>query len=423
MMQDLPEEIWLQIFFRVHSGFGPLTAEWQRSVDVLSLSKICRVSKRFHRIAQPLLYRNLPADPLLIRTACERPDLALLARSLDVSGHEWSDEAMEVLGDSFRVSQGALMLPLELKSSIMRGLKEATEDSRVALALTLFPNLEWLGITVPHEQSLVRRVFAAVTELLTNQSQQPGGDTGSAQAPKMTGHFSRLKEIHMRHWDTENFVDAWNMAEIFELTALETLYGFATGWEGPMPSEMRGKALGIMDVDLDDSIIDHEAIESLLTLCPLLHSLRVCWGTATVGDCEIDFAAMGAAFRQHGANLEILVLDPREAFAYQEGMTTGHIGSLRELQKLQQLRITRDILCGIVENDDDADDSSAVMGFAVSPLKLEQVLPKSLEVLHLYPHFSSRWADEQVSKEMNSLIASGLHPNLRQIEFGMQNYL
>ncbi|KAH8655425.1 hypothetical protein BX600DRAFT_469610 [Xylariales sp. PMI_506] len=422
-MENLPNETWLHIF--------------ASDVDPSTLAKLCRVSKRCHQIAQPLLYQRLALRfgaknrTLVIRTLCERPDLAKLVRFADV------EDSADPRDDILAAIQSAPALPDSLKNSLP-GPSEDDDDgafNRVALppsmeahawaavALALLPDLEELDMSVPFEKELIKTVFRLIppappTGAGEGRAPAEEGDNGMLSV----GHFSKLRKISLRHYDTEYATCMWEIPEVFGHPTVEVFHGFATDWcDESMPEDSTFSSMRLVnmrDVVLKYSLIDQRGLGILLTVCPNLRSLEIRWGSATVGDCELDLVALGDVLRSHGSGLEKLKLDPSESFAYEYERPSEGLGSLKNLRKLKDLWILHDVLVGEIESDeedeeedDDDDNSTGAGGGASQGLQLAQLLPKSLEVLSLNRcHGSSRDLERQVRR----LMGDG-YPNLRSM--------
>jgi hypothetical protein len=406
-MTDLPEELWLKIFSGVRSGVHPENC----------LAALCRVSSKFHRIAQPLLYQSIDGEsrllsPLFFRTLCSRPDLGQLTRSLDIGSYIAEPE--EAVYDAFKAAQGTLGLPAEFEARIMDGLEKGIAESQIALGLVLVPNIDQLDLAVPYEKDHILAAFNMAREHLETPTEMPPKEGNVLSTPPTPKIFSRLREISLRHWDTEGAIRMWEITQMFAFSTLETLHGFATDWCDTMPQELEGTRLALKHITLEYSLIDSEGLSSLFRLFPELHSVKIEWGPATVGDCDMDFGAMGGVLRRQGNNLQALSLDPRESFAYEYGDATGCIGSLQAMRKLKELEIPLDVLIGKAEDDDeegDDDEDGSGNGAGNTPLQLHEVLPASLEFLHI-----SSDEGDRVQSHLRTLVASGHAPNLSKIE-------
>lgn len=407
-MRDLPEEIWLKVFSGIQSDLHPEN----------SLAALCRVSSRFSRIAQPLLYRSLdmesrPFSPLFFRTLCSRPDLGRSTRALDIGSYIAEPE--EAVYKEFKAARGTLGLPTEFESSLMNGLEQGIAESQIALALVLVPNIDRLDLVVPHNNDQILVAFDMAKDHLTTPTEMPLEEGNVVSTPTTPKVFARLREMRLRHWDTEGAIDCWSITQMLEFPTLETFHGFATDWCGVMPNELEGKRLTLKDITLEFSLIDAEGLSSLLRLCPDLQSLKIEWGPSTVGDCTMDFDAMGEALRGQGNSLQALSLDPRDSFEFEYADATGRIGSLQALGKLKKLEVPLDVLIGGKEDsddeggDDDADGSG--LGTGNAQLELRQVLPASLETLHIYSI-----EGDGITPRLRNLVASGYPPNLSRIE-------
>lgn len=377
-MKDLPEELWLRVF----RGFADIDLHHQQigvpAHPVRTLAKLCHVCKRFCRIAQPLLYEfprgMTQLKPALFRTLVERRDLAQRARSLtleDLPGNEPStsiNEALEFVRES--------NLPDALAKALEETITDEDSETQVAVCLALLPNLRRLSLPLGYNKS-------GVLEFFQIAGRPRWADQGT-QAVREADMLPELKELSLSHYDTESALGLWESMDIFAHPPLERFCGHAIDLTGPMPERWASQRLGIKYISLGWSLMDGDGLESLLTLCPQLSTLKVEWGSATVGSSDMNFNSMGDALRRHATNLETLDLDPRDSFEVVDGgESMGRIGSLRELPKLRRLRISEVMLLG--EDDSDLYDSDSSEAADIQPpLKLEEVLPENLESYYFY---------------------------------------
>lgn len=432
-----PEEIWLKIFSNIQIDHDWTRSPWLSGISPReaqhSLATLCRVSKTFHRIAQPLLYGSLFVDfitrkHLLFRTFCERPDLSLLANSLTIGDNFIGYEPGTC--DAFRSIQGTLGLPSELETQMLERGKNEEAHALISMALALVPNVKRLDVVIPYESDLLISLFDLSTANLSNDTIGGHGPTLGQTGGRPPLCFKDLSELTIRHWDTEYAVDVWAAKSTWRYPTIKSLNGFMTDWS---PSDVAApEKTGLRHIYLVRSLIDGESLSTLLSVCPDLESLEINWGDSTVGDSELDFSAMGNALRQHRrgqSKLRVLKLDPSEAFSYEEHLEEGRVGSLQELKCLTELTIPYHVLVGQMpdsddedgddeeeqeEEEDDDDDGGQPLGDsdgASSLLRLERVLPKSLEELAL-----TGSADvPSLTRDLVSLIGSADHRSLRKI--------
>lgn len=400
-MPNLPEETLLRIFscFQLpptktndlewSSGFEQRSLAKAQILDEKTLASLCQVSKTFRRIAEPMLYHALLGydgrqGSMFLRTLSQRPDLARLVRHLDIDGY-CEEEFM--VQDAFEAAREWLDIPPDLKDGIAEALQSDNDSQQgeIAFFVSMTPNLQSLQITMPESKGILLSLFRAFA------------------SDKTGTRFSKLHELGLRYWDTE---DAICMCEVDDLLlappALDTFCGFAVNWCKPPETP---RPLGFEHISLQHSLIDGPGLSSLLSRCHRLRTLSVTWGNVWVGDCDLDWDEMGDALRLHAPLLERLHLDPILAFRYTDEESTGRIGSLEQLTRLKELELPLEILVGRME--------SPASGSGNTLHSLAQLLPASLESLHLY---LTQDGAEELGEELSKLLEVGSQlANLREI--------
>ncbi|OTA88255.1 hypothetical protein M434DRAFT_399089 [Hypoxylon sp. CO27-5] len=303
-MSHLPNEILMNIFSCLRISLTTQTFEYGRNLPFINLStlaSLCRASKRFQGLAQPLLYHTVPrqyndTNARLLQTLSRCPHLAEMVRSIDL---EASEIPPPVLHESFEVARDRLNLPSsDIESELEDALDSEESGADVVLILSLLPNLELLEYTCRYgEYDLILRFLNEVAYSLIPGT--PETDSGEV-AP-----LSRLGEVRLRHWDTEYTTSIFAVEE-FLLPTLHTLRGWSISWNEPRGTlEGLQTRLNLKHIYLDSTLCNAEGFKDLLSRCPDLQTLRIGWGSATVGDdSELDFQQIGVALRNHAHNLE-----------------------------------------------------------------------------------------------------------------------
>lgn len=407
-LEALPDELLLHICRHLSlsdefvSGFDGAAVLGD---ETRALSRLCRLSKRLQPFAQRALYDNIPQlSPenryRLLRTFVDYPHLARLVRAMNMGDCSIAGSELMSL---FRAAQPRLNVSARLEeiATARAGLESEGFDS--AFVLLLLPNLELLEIEVRGE--LDYEMCDLVDEIRADASGPPIA-------------LGRLRELRIRHSDTED-ADTLKPQGLLTLPTLRTLRGWSVQWGGLYPDdradghvETHSECLSVEHVDFSWSLCDGFSLSAMLFHCPDLKTLRIEWGPSTVGcDDNLDFSDMGDALRKHGGNLERLTLDIREAFMYEEGESTGRIGSLRELSKLKYIALTHDMLVGEDDgSDEDSDDESS--GPKERSLQLGEVLPVSLEELRLY---TCEGEEGHLDDQLHEIIAGKKLTNLRKV--------
>ncbi|KAI1134102.1 hypothetical protein F5Y05DRAFT_399687 [Hypoxylon sp. FL0543] len=403
-LPQLPNEILLQIFKLLRPSLTQETfGQFRLPPDPIPLARLCSLSKHLRELAEPLLYHTIPDQGVktrtrLLRTLTQRPDLAEAVRAIDL---DWKDVPANVLQDLFEARRGHLNLPENVETQLSDALRAGNAGAEVILILSVLPNIKLLEFACNHDAvAMVTRFFGDIAGSLEEQSGQ--------KRP-----LSQLKELRLRHWDTEGATMIADVDDML-LPTVRILRGWAMNWEVyPGMLETPQRQLKLEHIDLSDSLCNAEGLANILSRCPDLRSLWIQWGSSTVGGGdELDFTRMGAALRAHGRKLEELMLDFREEFTYDQGEGIGRIGSLRELSSLKMLAIQQDVLVGDETESDEDSDSDSSDSSRHPALTLEQVLPASLEKLRLY---SCQPYEESLDEQLYNMIAGGRMKNLRKI--------
>lgn len=413
---DLSDEIWQQVFSHLrltvpsHEQWVDFSSERAR---LQALSSTCLVSKRFSRIAQPLLYQRLPellfSRSSLRRSLAERPDLAGFVRHVHF-GESYMDE------ESVRRDVDAAMrtCPAALREQVRemeRSLRDGTGDAQdiaVAVFILLMKNLERLSITVLDR-------YEYIISVVNGSAIPQGNPSSSGRAEDATpdnGPLTRLRVLTLSNWEGKDSVPMIDMWAMLKPPTLERFEGYSIkvclwGLEQPSPPFTNQN---LKEVQLLYSLVDADGLQAILRLLPGLRKLRIAWGPPTVGDCDtLDLGLMGQVLRESAAReLEVLDLDFRESFNYEQEETKGRLGSLWGLAGLKELSVQPTVLVGDTVSDwpdsDSEDDHNA------PPLPLVDVLPEQPEYLCLYQGArETEWTEE----DAKSLIGSERLPNLQ----------
>lgn len=395
-MESLPDEMLMQIFSHLKvpessSGYEHRTL----------LRGLCLVSKRLRPIAQRILYHTIPSlresqRYLLLRTLVECPDLANSVRAIDLG--EAYNSASEIQ-ELFELARPRLDISDNLAEKIIADAEEEEPGSDYSFILLLVPNIERLDLVCWYGIDLTMYDLIKETRNSSKGASVPLG---------------RLREIGLRHGDTEGCTTLEPLG-LLALPTLRTLRGHAMEWTTELQPEMDPEAeeiddekqyaprLALKHIDLTWSLCNEESLENMISRCPDLKTLRIEWGSATVGaDDDLNFDGIGHVLREFGGKLEELTLDCRSAFMYEDlGEVTFEIGSLRELSCLRTLVLPHNILVG--QGKETADRK---------PLKLQDVLPTSLETLRLFEVHHNEWA---LDDQLYDMITSKKWGNLRKV--------
>ncbi|KAH0431465.1 hypothetical protein CcaCcLH18_07081 [Colletotrichum camelliae] len=444
-MRDLPDHVWSYVFdqFEYPAGESSFATEVQfdgpGAEGLATLSRLCRASSRFLRLAQQVLYRSLPLANWNIRnrllsTLHRHPNLAQYVEKVNLGEGVFSrDEITSLLLPHYDENgDGAQSRPDGLES-FLRGLLDGPEwpdavpDIWFAHCATILPNLKLLEYATRNEGTFLQAVIRQATA--EAEASDRGGEPQTLteepqQHPpsRLNQPLSRLEELRISNQDTEFAVRLQSIQQVFFLPRLKTFRGWAVDLDTTMAAESDASQRQgtVRHAYFEYSLAEADGISDLLRTCPCLQTLKVSWGSGTVGDSYLNFDDIGNVLREHGTGLEVLDLDCRECISYEMGESEGSIGSLRSLQRLKHLALPEaillgdeDVLGGMDKVGDDSDDTNddAEAG-PVSTESLESLLPDGLETLRLYSGYEEEaWVRDSVQ----GVLASRRLGRLRKV--------
>ncbi|KAH8674230.1 hypothetical protein BX600DRAFT_509416 [Xylariales sp. PMI_506] len=395
MVVQLPPEIWLRIFSFLEYSLEAEETAWLQGLrdPPFYLKPVCLVCRDFRALAQPLLYRTLPADQetrhLLFGTLSRRPDLARAVRTLRVSGHR---NALEKNHVPFAFSRARSWLPMivgfaeRFSADIWRG----SDDANLAFLLILLPNLWHLELEWTEPPQSVLSVF-----------------TGTPASSSLH-RFPVLKELVLTPGsDDRSSGPGWicDWADVIFHPSIKYFHGKEVIWSRVEAVKMKGCSHNMEELYLEGSLVDDIGFKDILSRYDNLRRLTITWASPGWATLKFNLAELGKALRSKGRKLEHLELDPSRQSQYLGVPFPGMIGSLRELRHLQSLNIAPDLLV----TDAEAPDTE------VESLRLYSVLPTSLEILHFFLSVSSRALKGWLYEEIDSLLRSDSVPQLREI--------
>ncbi|XXG95015.1 hypothetical protein Hte_001275 [Hypoxylon texense] len=419
----LPEELWEQIFFNLH----PVDMNGREVMDPLgdvlsrpspALLNISRTSKKFRRIAAPILYRNLVVDDdptrvRLIRTLIENPALRQHVRTLGVyGGPSWYPPTVEELETAYRAfnaAQTELGLTTKLRQAFARGLQEAEDnESQHLLLVALCPRLRQLVLGTELKTNLFQEVLRESSGA-RKLADEPVGQLLA------TGHLSQLRKLRL----------CLGMNSVrtlqFSLPQLTTLVLRRCVNVNEKDLVHIPKGLGLQHLNLHEPYLDRVDLRELLCSYPKLRTFRIRLTRSWNNFPRSHLDELGTALRGYGENgspsLESLIVDYTTEKMLDPGtFETGTIGSLLPLSNLKRLHIKLENLVGERYWYRDPTNDP----FEGPPVRLDEQLPDSLEILEVqvpvvwniyYPyHLISYFHCNVVA-----LISNGLRANLRRI--------
>ncbi|KAF4828392.1 hypothetical protein CGCTS75_v007352 [Colletotrichum tropicale] len=451
-MVHFPDEVWTLIFGQLEVDTrGPDYTDDNEpgSEGLAALSRLCRTSSRFLRLARPFLYRSLPLSnwrlhKRLLHTLHQNPQLAQSVENVTLGEGVFNrDEITSLLSSYYSEaspqsgsSSAAIYAALRVVAD-GEEWPEGVPDLWFAHCATLLPNLKSLEYATRSFDTLFPEIITRAANQGVNgpdvdgqgpdtivhetpsalQTQQ---DTTSATPSQSSLPLTKLEEFRIRNQDTELAVRLVNYQDLFLLPQLQTFRGWAVELNTRLAASAQKprKLSSLRYAHFIDSLAEADGICDLLRTCPSLQTLEITWGSSTVGDSTLDFDHIGRVLREHGAGLVELDLDCRECFSFEEAEWSGKIGDLRGLQRLKHLSVPEPILLG--KEDDllpslsdvgDSDEEEETADEApVSEDSLESLLPESLETLRFYSVYDE---NDWVRKSVQGVLSS---QRLKQLE-------
>lgn len=375
------------------------------------LLNLCRTSKKLYRIARPHLYYHVNInydDPLVpfIRLLYDHPHLGNLVHKIDLNPSDvlehdqvleryFSTQTPIPLPETWTTQDGAVMA---------NGPDDVYAIRLLDFLLTKASNLEFFDLTVNHDDYFNLRSF---THILNNHASD-------------TGFLSRLKEIVLRHWDTENGFDFEAIIPLLSITQVQKL----TMWSCIRIMDCNNCSFqSLTELKLLDSGLSAEELARIIQWCPNLQHFSYTLGGALVVEGCDDLAnpeEIGSVLLPLRDNLRTLFLylpfegrwndDPRDP-----------ISSLVQLSRLESLTIDLDTLAGESEDSIGSPDSASL-----EETLLEQKdflatwvnkLPRSLQNLCILRHWESNHRSKKpLCLELSLLVdRKAKFPNLKSL--------
>ena len=370
-MPYLPDELMLRILDEFTISDPRIArANGQRGCQdsVRTLHSLCLVTRDFHRLTESYLYRaymkpdsnhvsiikdnyigsvthtsrlTIPPNKSLrqfINRLIDRPDLAQHVEYISLD--RWRNESSPYLDDDFQESpptceKAKLFNEAAAQSLVIKGvngeafdgtirsrlgwldsLEAGNEDAEIALLLALTPNLAQLAITLPDGTAsgiqrridrphFSRRVLSTTLAAMATSPASSGLPLMKLEHLTVSGHKT--------DGGTGFELDA--MSHFLQLPSLRTLRAEAAVAHHERNNACNwGVGIGqskLTHVQLDGSLFDARALETILASCPLLETFELRFGDQdNRGEYRIDFTRLGEALRLHCRGLKKLVLDP-----------------------------------------------------------------------------------------------------------------
>ncbi|USW48824.1 Putative F-box domain, leucine-rich repeat domain superfamily [Septoria linicola] len=385
---ELPEELLAHIVEYL-AAEHPFVPDREHQERVRSLTALCRTSRQFCRLAQPVLFRTIwpggSEDSVhrvrcLLRTLVARPDLRDHVLNVSVEFYDMGDATGTVVRDMSGFDASAytaaaeglcLLGDVDTRNRLIEDAQFGQGDASWTLLLATCKKIRSIDAELHYDWQ------DRDTGKLLRFAAEYGGS-----APISGQLLPELKEYILYHHDTEGSTPILDVKHLLSHDSLRTLKGHALSLqEDEIEDELDDCIFTsrLTKIELTYSLLDGAGMARLLSCCPDLESFSLEWGPSTVGDCIIDLREVGDAFREHGKRLRRLRLDTKDAFQFEEAsLDRAHhpLGDLTSLASLQVLEVPAMCLSGVY--DQTPSQSFEVLDFAETlPVSLQ-----TLEVLH-----------------------------------------
>lgn len=460
-MIPVPDEIWHQIFSH-HESVLPEDQWWMYGAYVdhsprKILASISRVSRQFHRVAQPFLYRTILLEgghheynwrqEHLTRALVASPKLGLLTRTIS-----FDDSCLLRIPGFHSLLQG-LLPSLDLPSTMRRYLETSLAESKqnfnstgkmgiAAFMLAVMPCIRLVEFSFHGSRTLIWMLSgrADVGEqhirdpddeysdledgVVTEPLKGTGGsilrtDTGDTVSTSFANYgLTHLEELRLRTGDSRHYTTSVHSIEAALLhPSLKTLRLLGINWLQGSLDQLKWpkEPCGVQFLELRESLVEAASLRHILARFASLRTLLVHLASCRrYQDDEIEWDMnldeIGSILRSLGGNLVELSLHTNNYEDYDEGpsQSEGHLGSLREMRSLEHLSVVYGDLVDTLTEPPEVPT-------------IADVLPSSLETLHLhwdekhYGEHSYRRRCGYVNDAVRKLLERGHMPNLRQV--------
>ncbi|CAG9977235.1 unnamed protein product [Clonostachys byssicola] len=206
----------------------------------------------------------------------------------------------------------------------------------------------------------------------------PSQETAHQHAVPPGHPFAQLREVRFRNDIGNGFENASDIEGVLLHPEIETLRLFAFTWAKEDVQRMHWSHIpsSLTSLQMKSSIIDAVGLKNILRRCPQLQNLHIVLAVIGRMDSddqgdEIDFDKMGAVLRKYGQRLETFDFETSGFRGYFS--PDGHLGSLKKLKALRQLKVS----CEDLQEDFPRDDEDELAA------KLRNGLPPRLESIHI----------------------------------------
>lgn len=230
-MEDLPDELLLEIFghFSIRNRYDINLKTWEGAQKinsrVVALYKLSLVSRKLHRIVNPLLYSVLTRGGMadhrrrFLRTVIQRPDLGALVEEVRFSYFDWDAGVKGIPSEDADLREAAKLVDFgddALNAAFQSVPAGEYTDTDVALLFNQLPNLKILEFeanetwfhTFKWLLSLVRRAAetgSGPLSSLRHLKATYGNENNSGFNPLFTQDWTALPALK-----SIEVVDAWS---------------------------------------------------------------------------------------------------------------------------------------------------------------------------------------------------------------------
>ncbi|CAH0058488.1 unnamed protein product [Clonostachys solani] len=409
-----PEEIWTQIFSHLIPQNDPLSDE--KYYPYRPLRTLCLVSRRFRRLAQPILHHTvfmvddknwINREIKLLRTLHQSPSLARAVRSLSVISFPKLVEPPTFPGVAKLVED--VLRSLDIPSLLKRQLEikpfsnESVDGVPMILALTTAVQHVDVTISDSHWHKRIAHQLAG--------SMQPGEPDPS----RNYSHYGlpNLKDISINARYSPVNTGITSVEPVLrrsDVTSLRLAWvNWHSAWEETVPRP--GNNFSLHSLILDNCVVDEVTLKDILTWYPKLRrlSLNCADGNSAIvpTDDEDDetpwtwrSSPFGDVLREYGKYLEefTLLTDYHRERSYAHGIEDDEtvLGSLHELPSLRKMEVSFQDLFG-----DEDSDGIVNMDMNLLPPNLEEIV---------IPSSHDAYFDEAIA-----VIRSNSLPKLRRV--------
>ncbi|KAM0426339.1 hypothetical protein ACHAPT_008380 [Fusarium lateritium] len=383
-----------------------------------TLSNICKASKQFKVIAQPLLYRfilTFPRDKRepdkLLGTMSANPHLGEWVHSFDLRyAPHWQTMSVKH-GEWFRQARPHLKLPPELAQEVDTALTRLNRhilravDATATFWLCMMPNLRTLSLTMMQDAkctyALLKHAVESMDQTSPNSPFSSLQEISLSQPRAISGHYTYIRAAEA----------------LFKLPSLKTLRARRINWIDPKTNE----AFMFPDVECplqhlysSESNMPPETVRSVLAGCKQLQTLDLDLGMNPLRFFPSRYD-MGAILRDHGQHLERIGIsfhchDTSDPDRQGESLTgeeylAQNIGDLGCLPLLKHFRLQLPAML--------SGSAMKANGTGLPDLQLAEMLPPSIETVVLFCEFKDK---EAMAENLYSMAAaSEMLPHLRWV--------